>query len=296
MGALVGSATAHYEEGEALKITNCHVKNATIAGLGATEDGSYGVGGLVGTVGHTELRNCSFNGNVTGSNCVGGLIGEATNGGSIIDSHATANVQGYDSSVGGLAGDLYDATVSIIGSSFKGTIQVDEGVEPSYWGYEHIGGLAGNLFNGTDSGKLGIIKDSMVSAVITVNAYEIVSIGGISGYLELMDVSNCIIDVTIVTPNAFPSLDVQDAISPEVYTSEIRNVFFVDSAYSNGKGVLITKDDLSSKSIFKGFDFRNAWRMYDGKVTLQSSLPPIKSIASDTFVKIAGKWMKVASE
>jgi len=97
VGSLVGSSDGG-------SITNCHAVNANVEGL-------LGVGGLVGTnVWYGKISGCSVTGNVSQSliypitySSVAGLVGENNFWGEIEDGSAICNVTG-DDCVGGLVG------------------------------------------------------------------------------------------------------------------------------------------------------------------------------------------------
>ena len=85
-----------------------YIKDATIQDLtveGTVSGGGY-VGGIVGSSSGTNtIKNCSFNGDVTGSGSyVGGIAGNFT--GSMTDMTHTGNVTGSGSYVGGIAGNI----------------------------------------------------------------------------------------------------------------------------------------------------------------------------------------------
>ena len=104
-----------------------------VHGIGDVNGGvSANVGGLVGTLGTGELRESSFTGDVTGTNVVGGLVGEAY--GDISSSTFSGSVTG-ERYVGGIAGSTGAPTIS--NSSASG------GVTGLAGGEGNIGGLVG---------------------------------------------------------------------------------------------------------------------------------------------------------
>lgn len=76
------------------------VKDLTVRGTVAPENGRCQVGGLVGS-NSGLIENCAFNGSVSGKNYVGGLVGE--NHGRILGCSATGTVEGKRFT-GGIAG------------------------------------------------------------------------------------------------------------------------------------------------------------------------------------------------
>ena len=96
IGALVG-----FNSGGT--ILNSYVDNDNIQGVisNISDDGSSGLGGLVGRSDNGSIVRSYANGSVSGSFTVGGLIGD--NNGTIIQSYATGNAIGI-SNIGGLVG------------------------------------------------------------------------------------------------------------------------------------------------------------------------------------------------
>jgi hypothetical protein len=106
------------------------IENIGLSDVAIEGDGS--VGGLVGyATSGTAITNSHASGTVTGNNnWVGGLVGYA-NSTSIADSYATAATVSSGNSVGGLMG--YAVTVDVTASNATGTVT----------GAENVGGLVG---------------------------------------------------------------------------------------------------------------------------------------------------------
>ena len=138
------------------------IEQVTVAN--ATITGSNQVGGLVGDNDGT-VSNSSASGAVTGSNNVGGLVGNNFNG-TVSTSSASGAVTGSGYSVGGLVGLNDEGTVS--NSSASGNVTGFSGVgglvgrnsegavstssaSGAVTGSGDAGGLVGNNFNGTVS-------------------------------------------------------------------------------------------------------------------------------------------------
>ncbi len=129
-----------------------------------TVTGTYRVGGIVG--GHDQsstLEDVYFDGAVSGISRVGGVVGHS--GGPVIDAHSDGDVTGSGVEVGGLVGfarvpALIDG--GQVGTSTQGAPQVT--------GTSQVGGLVGN--------NQGTIHDSTTYADVTGAEYDI---GGLAG-------------------------------------------------------------------------------------------------------------------
>ena len=109
-------------------IKNSHVIG-DVTGVGGGEE----IGGLVGSMINSNIENSHVTGDVTGIDVVGGLVGEIYNG-TIEDSHVIGNVTGVDQ-VGGLAGVVNTGEISY--SSATGTVT----------GRDAVGGLVSEIDN-----------------------------------------------------------------------------------------------------------------------------------------------------
>lgn len=126
------------------------------------------VGGLIGQAQTVSLTNCTNNGSVTGTDRVGGLLGNGTVKLTIsqCNNNGTINGQQY---VGGLNGATECSNaISITDSINNGNIS---------GGHKHIGGIAGILSSGNDAGI--IIKNCSNTARSFTAQNE--NVGGILG-------------------------------------------------------------------------------------------------------------------
>ncbi|WP_305891097.1 PGF-pre-PGF domain-containing protein [Methanolobus chelungpuianus] len=152
------------------------------------------VGGLVGYIAYSNVRNCYATGNVTGRYDVGGLVGYIESS-TVSNSYIIGNVTG-DSGVGGLVGSNYGgavsssyATVNVIGASSVGGLVGSNGVGTvsncfatgNATGTYYVGGLVGRIENGAVS-----------SSYATGNAIGDSYVGGLLGSNgDTVSVSNC---------------------------------------------------------------------------------------------------------
>ena len=122
--------------------------------------GAKNVGGLAGEL-SGRIDNSYVTGQVSGTDSyVGGLVGSSDGGSRITDSYATTNVSGT-SNVGGLVGDIFEGTIQ--GSYATGTVS---GIGIL------IGGLVGDF--------LGIIQSSYATGSVSGKYY----IGGLVGLVR----------------------------------------------------------------------------------------------------------------
>ena len=165
-GDLVGSG----------KITYCYVKGSVTAHGGSTAMGALvtNVGGFAGWsdpgthifrcaadinvraivdnhnkggfVGHHEgkVEECYSIGSVRGHHDVGGLIGDAEPGSSIINCYSRSSVYSAGEGSGGLVGDHYPASAGVVNCYSTGRIQ----------GAEGVGGLCGSRSSYPDTGPV----------------------------------------------------------------------------------------------------------------------------------------------
>lgn len=147
IGSLVGSL----ENGI---IIACYVEDGSIFGHNE-------VGGLVGSMYGGSVTNCSFTGNVSGNDRVGGLVG--VNSGSITVCSSDGSISG-DRWVGGLVGSNSGA-VTITMCSTTGSV----------WGNQYVGGLVGLLGWSNMGGTI-----ANCSSISDVSGIEYV--GGLVGY------------------------------------------------------------------------------------------------------------------
>jgi len=163
VGGLVGANGDWYlSPGGA--ISNCY-SNGDVSG-------ENGVGGLVGHNWDGNISNCYSNGDVSGEDGVGGLLGG--NGGDISDCYSTGDVNGH-TGVGGLVGVNGSGGLAgpIPGYIFNSYSTGDVS------GHERVGGLVGENCYGSISNCYSI---GDVNGVMLV--------GGLVGYNEC-GISNC---------------------------------------------------------------------------------------------------------
>jgi len=157
VGGLVGyneSGTVEYTYATG-DVKGVHADSVAVGGLvGMSHDGtisnSYAtgnvkgadkiaVGGLVGSNLYGGIDNSYAKGNVEGGTHVGGLVGYYYEG-AITNSYATGSVTGTSMNIGGLVGNS-DGGVIITNSYATGNVI----------GKERVGGLVGEMYNGTIS-------------------------------------------------------------------------------------------------------------------------------------------------
>jgi hypothetical protein len=138
VGGLVGGAYSSVDDGGG---------TLTISKSYATGDvtaSSSSVGGLVGSLWSSEIKDSHATGNVTGSMTVGGLVGSVTQS-TISNSHAVGSViatiisNGYPSQAGGLVGSMQRSAIK------------DSYATGNVTGDQYVGGLVGSLIQSTIS-------------------------------------------------------------------------------------------------------------------------------------------------
>ena len=125
--------------------------------------GSWYVGGLVGQMNSGSISNSAVTGDITGGSTMGGLAGQMDSG-SIYRSYFSGNVTG-NSTMGGLAGRFNNSSIS---HSFA-----TGNVTGSSWNGWDIGGLAGYARNST-----------VTHSVVVGNITGIFQIGGLVGHMN----------------------------------------------------------------------------------------------------------------
>ncbi len=161
-GRDVGGLVGYTELGD---ITNSYA-NVTVTGTGDF------VGGLVGLnsglYGGGTITNSYSEGDVKGTNFVGGLVGSNSEDGTITNSYSEGDVEGNDR-VGGLVGSNWQSTIT--NSYSIGVVT----------GGSDVGGLVGNN-NGTGA---AITNSYATGKVIGING----DVGGLVGY-NAVDITN----------------------------------------------------------------------------------------------------------
>ncbi|MDD3474567.1 MAG: GLUG motif-containing protein [Candidatus Dojkabacteria bacterium] len=160
-GGLVGN-----NYGDAL-IDHCYA-TGLVSELNSEHTG-IAAGGLVGDNESGTITNSYATGNVQGFyESVGGLSGEVTYG-DILNSYATGSVEGLYDSIGGLVGYVYTSNIS--NSFATGSVEGDDA----------LGGLLGKV-GSTSTGSF--INDCYATGDVTENDYseDGYEIGGLIGY------------------------------------------------------------------------------------------------------------------
>lgn len=153
--------------------------------------GSELVGGLVGEVDSAGSINLSYSAaTVSGGSFTGGLVGEMAERGKITSSYSVGNVTGSGSYIGGLAGD---SSGTITSSYAAGNVT----------GGDYTGGLVGQMFAGTitssyASGRVFggemigglaglVIEGSITSSYASGNVEGTNFVGGLAGQMDDFD-------------------------------------------------------------------------------------------------------------
>ncbi len=120
------------------RVTKATVQNLSVSG---SVSGTNCVGGVVGEMGYGGLiQNCDFTGNVSGTTLVGGILGKAHGGGSISSCYANAEVSASGGMAGGIAGYI------LVGNHAN---SVDGSIENSYFSGSVKGTLQGGISGAT---------------------------------------------------------------------------------------------------------------------------------------------------
>lgn len=196
-----------YQVSDPVIIQNINIENSNIKGY------QY-IGGITGRNQSGTIRNCSFNGEVTGVNYVGGISGgvgtvtNSSNNGVITGSECVGGIIGGSGTVencynsGNIKGDLYvgglggnstiknSYNISLVeGNQYVGGV-VGNGL--SYNSY-NLGDVHGNQYVGGISGYYGSSSGGFYNNFNVGNVYGEDSVGGVIGYLTYSStkVNNC---------------------------------------------------------------------------------------------------------
>ena len=134
---------------------------AYIENLGVTNvdiNGNFNIGGLVGEQSWSTISNSYSTGSVSGTWCIGGLVGSQTSDSTINNSYSTGSVSGYGI-VGGLVGGQSGSTIS--NSYSTGSVS----------GALFVGGLVGARSSST-------INNSYSTGIVSGDNY----VGGLVGW------------------------------------------------------------------------------------------------------------------
>lgn len=174
---------------------DCTFKNLSIELGSIGLNGNNSTGSIAGTFESSDFENgkgliiinCYVEGKVTGQDCVGGFVGEASGNTSIHGSYVKGSIIAKDgiSLGGGFLGDVY-GKLNVIDGFFEGSILAESGA----------GGIIGNNKGAISS---SIIEDCTVRGEITVSGKTRAEAGGIVGSGIRQNISNCYsyADVTV---------------------------------------------------------------------------------------------------
>ena len=185
------------------------IKNLTVDG---DVTGYQNVGILVGYASNTDIINCHSSGIVTGSTeryAFGGLVGYLYKG-NIIDSSSSATVSGYGQ-VGGLVGYVR-GSATVYNSFATGNVS-------------STGNSAGGLVGRVNQG--GLVVNSYATGSVTGNGEDAASIGGFAGSVA--------IDGRIV--NSYSTGNVSGYASVGGFIGNVSVDAMVENSYSTGKAV-----------------------------------------------------------
>jgi filamentous hemagglutinin family protein len=234
-GGLVGSVYRYYDAYKNAIVDSYAKGNVTTTG------GT--VGGLIGSIsagddGHIDLNHVYATGNVSGTEKVGGLIGEAELGltSTIQNSYATGNINATGDSVGGFIGRLAQgdvtsnfttlsnvyATGNVTSTGYNvagligyldawqyGYVRIDHAhyanSDTGVSGDSYIGGLIGNAngYGSDNRSNIGIEK-SYVTGTLTSSSGSDGDIGGFIGYASAgMFIKESYFEGTIDAPSGY---------------------------------------------------------------------------------------------
>jgi hypothetical protein len=225
-------------------IKNIGLKNVDVSGASL-------VGGLVGRSFFGDVSNASVTGSVSGTNNVGGLVGQ----GPASDSYATATVSG-DVAVGGLVG-----TVRTGGS---------QGVSDSY----ATGDVSGNQWVG---GLAGVSKRDVSNSYATgdVSAPGGSSVGGLIGRLDGAGDVSTSYAVGAVTGDIGVGGLVGSGFAGATTNSYWDEDTTGQSSSAGGTGLTTSEmQGSSATSKMSGFDFANTWTT----VTSPDDYPELQAV------------------
>ena len=211
---------------------NAHISNIKLLNVDVISN--YKGGGLVGKSDGGEVVNCYVTGNVRGTNCIGGLVGDNSSGvsncysgvnvrtgekggslignsetGSINNCYSTGNVIG-NNYIGGLAGVLHNCAII---NCFSTGNTTGTGV--------CVGGFAGSLDNTTVSGCYS------TGYITGVN-----NTGGLAGQICFSSITNC-----FSISNTTALGDYVGGLAGHVLNSTIKNCYSTGSITATNNNV-----------------------------------------------------------
>ena len=283
IGALVGSASG-------ATIQNCNVVNAEI--VGSSRVGGL-IGDLYGTAGsNSQVSSCKISGtvNITGTNTIGGMIGQSSSHTSIINCSVViesgiVRAQAYS---GGLIGinrgsvlqchAIADVLVSNTSLYAGGLVAENNGsIAKCYAGGSVTGSIIGGLVGRNQSA--GLITDSY--SISTVVASGTRTGGGLVGVNQNKNsgaITQCYAAGIIQAPETNPNVGgLVGTNDTEVEVVNIVNCFYdTDSTNMSDedKGTGMSTADMKIETKFTSWDFTNIWSINEG-----TSYPYLKELA-----------------
>ena len=163
------------------------VKNLKLKGDVIASDEKECIGGLCG-VNYGTIKNCSFQGNVSGKNTVGGLVGINEGTGVIQNSFAGGSITGYYSTggiVGKNHGELSYCTNHACVNNDSEWVEEDDEMGVGLFLSINISESETELFSGVDTGGIAGYSDGVITKCANYSkiGYEHTgyNIGGIAG-------------------------------------------------------------------------------------------------------------------
>ena len=171
VGCVQSTATLGLVEG-------CTVTNASVTSSDSA------VGGIVGKLMTGTIKNCSFQGNVSGGGeHVGGITGQIMNtsliSGCSFDTGTVNQTSADRNQCGGIVGYIDTSLGTVENCNFGGTVNTEGG---------NVGGIAGAM-NGEST-----IKDCIVTGKVSGNQWT----GGIVGWQEAGYIKSCTLENAII--------------------------------------------------------------------------------------------------
>lgn len=220
-------------------IKNLILEDPVVVSTGHNSDLTYGAGALAGTVNcSVTITNCSvINGNITGEDIVGGLIGYSHDQDiKISQCSFTGNVTSVKGIAGGLVGSFKNRTDIY---KYENKLNIDQCYTV---GNIKAANSAGGIIGKGDNG----IKISNCYSVSNLQ-----SAGEASGIGDKANIKNSYFAGTIESPSA-SGLNKTGFISNSYFNSSLSTV---DSPYG------LTTEQMYEKMYFSNWDFKNIWFM-----------------------------------
>ena len=235
------------------------------------------MGGLVGTFKNGEIKNSFSNGQISGNNSVGGLIGRGTDA-AVVNSYALTRMSSQDEGAiyfGGLMGSALRASIN---NSFANVSMNGSTIE-------YGGGLIG-------SGSYLQINNSYASGDLNV-----IDSGGLIG-----------IGSNVAVKNSFSNISNTSTYSAGIASGLSGNNSFINTYWNSSTtadaalnimpgsvAVVQNSNGLTAQQMlhadnFSGFDFSSTWTVYEGKTS-----PLIQSFMSPLTVKITATQGQIYS-